>query len=149
VSLKAKIQDDMKTFMKQKDSASLTVVRMLWSALRKEEIDSRVDLSDEGIQSIILKMIKQREETLTFLRQDNRVDQIQINETEIRLLKGYLPEQMEEAEVRVLVEEAKVKLAASTAKDTGKMMGALIPQLKGKCDPSMLARLVKEALNAN
>ncbi len=149
MSLKAKIQDDMKTFMKQKDSASLTVVRMLWSALRKEEIDSRVDLSDEGIQSIILKMIKQREETLTFLRQDNRVDQIQINETEIRLLKGYLPEQMEEAEVRVLVEEAKVKLAASTAKDTGKMMGALIPQLKGKCDPSMLARLVKEALNAN
>ncbi|MBW7876107.1 MAG: GatB/YqeY domain-containing protein [Candidatus Cloacimonetes bacterium] len=149
MSLKARVQEDMKTFMKNKDSASLTVVRMLWSALRKEEIDSRTDLSDEGIQSIILKMIKQREETLTFLRQDNRVEQIETNESEIRFLKGYLPEQMSEDKVKSLVMEAKANLGASTAKDTGKMMGTLIPQLKGKCDPSLLARLVKEALNAN
>lgn len=149
MSLRSTIQDDMKNFMKNKDTASLTVVRMLWSALRNLEIDSRTDLTDGEIHSLVQKMIKQREESLSFLRQDaSRSEQVAKESFEIDFLKRYLPPQMSEEEVRAIVLEVKESMQASTAKDLGKMMGVLMPKLKGQCDPSLISRLAKEALNA-
>lgn len=146
MSLKAKIQEDMKNHMKSGNKQALGAVRLLFSALRKEEIDSRQDISDEQILGIVQKQIKQYEETISFLEKDNRTEEVLAQKADADVLRAYLPPQMSEEEMKALVTEAVNASGASSPKDMGKVMGILVPKTKGRCDGKVLSTLVQEAL---
>ena len=119
---------------------------MVRSAIRQAEIDGKKELDDEGIVSIISKEVKSRKDSLEEFRKGNRADLVQETEEEISVLLPYLPQQLSEDEVRALVEEAVRATGAVTQKDMGKVMGVLMPKVKGRADGKLVNRLVCEKL---
>lgn len=148
MSLKEKLMEDMKQAMKAKEEGRLrlAVIRMVRSAIRQAEIDGKKELDDEGIVSIISKEVKSRKDSLEEFRKGNRADLVQETEEEISVLLPYLPQQLSEDEVRALVEEAVRATGAVTQKDMGKVMGVLMPKVKGRADGKLVNRLVCEKL---
>ena len=148
MSLKEKLMEDMKQAMKAKKEGRLrlAVIRMVRSAIRQAEIDGKKELDDEGIVSIISKEVKSRKDSLEEFRKGNRADLVQETEEEISVLLPYLPQQLSEDEVRALVEEAVRATGAATQKDMGKVMGVLMPKVKGRADGKLVNRLVREKL---
>ena len=148
MSLKEKLMEDMKQAMKAKEEGRLrlAVIRMVRSAIRQAEIDGKKELDDEGIVSIISKEVKSRKDSLEEFRKGNRADLVQETEEEISVLLPYLPQQLSEDEVCALVEEAVRATGAVTQKDMGKVMGVLMPKVKGRADGKLVNRLVREKL---
>jgi len=146
MSLKFRIQEDMKTALKAKETVRLSAIRMLLAAVRQREVDERVDLDDPGIVGVIEKMVKQRKDSLSQYEAAGRADLAEVERTEIVVLSGYLPEKMSEAEVVAAIDAAMMATGAATAQDMGKLMGALKPALAGKADMALVSRLVKAKL---
>lgn len=147
--LKDKIQDDLKQAMVARDEAKLSTIRMLKSAIQYFEIQkggAGYEANDEEILDVVGKEIKKRREAIELYRQGGREDSAVKEEDEVKVLETYLPEQMSEEEVRVLVKEAVVQTGASTPAEMGKVMGALMPKVKGKADGTLVSNLVREAL---
>ena len=147
MSLKQNIQNSMKAAMKARETLDLGVIRMVWSAIRKLEIDSKVDASDDEILGIIQKEIKSLNETISFLEQDNRTDAINEAKNKIAVLHKFLPEQLSEDAIRSEVLKVKSELNVSGPQAMGKMMGKLVPLLKGRCDGKVLSKVVREVLS--
>ena len=132
--------------MKGGDKETLQFVRNLHAAVRKKEIDDRVDLDDEGVQKIVLTIVKQRQDSIEQYRAGNREDLVVKEEAELKFMRTYLPEQMSEAEVRALVEQAVKDSGATTAKEMGKVMALLVPKTTGKADGKLVNSIVREFL---
>ena len=147
MSLKLDIQNSMKTAMKAREALDLGVIRMVWSAIRKLEIDSKVDASDDQILGIIQKEIKSLNETISFLEQDNRTDAVNEARSKIAVLRRFMPEQLSEDAIRLEVMKVKSDLAVTGPESMGKMMGKLVPLLKGRCDGKILSKVVREVLS--
>ena len=147
MSLKLDIQNSMKTAMKAREALDLGVIRMVWSAIRKLEIDSKVDASDDQILGIIQKEIKSLNETISFLEQDNRTDAVNEARSKIAVLRRFMPEQLSEDAIRLEVMKVKSDLAVTGPESMGKMMGKLVPLLKGRCDGKILSKIVREVLS--
>lgn len=148
MSLKTQLMDDMKAAMKAKEEgkSKLAVIRMVRAAIKQAEIDGKKELDDNDIMTLISKEVKMRRDSIDEFKKGNRDDLVAKNEAEIEVLMAYLPEQLSEAEVRALVEEAIAATGASTPKDMGKVMGALMPKVKGRADGKMVNAIVKELL---
>lgn len=146
MTIKQQISDLMKASMKSGDKETLMNVRNLHAAVRKKEIDDRVDLDDAGIQKIIGTMLKQRQDSITQFRDGGREDLAVKEEAEAKFLKGYLPEQLSEAEVKAAVDWAVKESGATSAKEIGKVMALLMPKTQGKADGKLVNQLVKSAL---
>ena len=147
MSLKQDIQNSMKVAMKARKTLDLGVIRLVWSAIRKLEIDSKVDANDDEILGIIQKEIKSLNETISFLEQDNRTDAINEAKNKIAVLNNFMPEQLNEDAIRSEVLKVKSELNASGPQSMGKMMGKLVPLLKGRCDGKVLSKIVREVLS--
>ena len=147
MSLKQEIQNSMKAAMKARATLDLGIIRMVWSAIRKLEIDSKVDASDDQILGIIQKEIKSLNETISFLEQDNRSDAINEAKNKIAVLHQFMPEQLSEDAILSEVLRVKSELGASGPNSMGKMMGKLVPLLKGRCDGKVLSKVVREVLS--
>ncbi len=150
MSLKERLTEDMKSAMKAKEDGKLrlSVIRMVRSAVRQAEIDGKTELDDEGVAAIIGKEIKSRRDSLEEFKKGGRDDLVQETEEEIAVLLPYLPEQLSEAEIRSLVEEAVKATGAASPKDMGKVMGVLMPKVKGRADGKLVNEIVKEKLNS-
>ena len=150
MSLKEQLTEDMKTAMKAKAEGKqrLAVIRMVRSAIRQTEIDGKKELDDEGVIAIIGKEVKMRRDSLEEFRKGNREHLVAQTEAEIAVLMPYLPQQLSEGEVRILVKEAMEKSGAAGPKDMGKVMGQLMPKVKGRADGKMVNTIVREMLNA-
>ena len=146
MSIKAKISELMKSSMKSGDKDTLLYVRNLHSAVRKKEIDDRVDLDDAGIQKIIGTIMKQRLDSIEQFRNGGREDLVAKEEAEAKFLKQFLPEQMSETEVAAIVDWAAKESGATSAKEMGKVMGLLMPKVQGKADGKLVNQLVKARL---
>lgn len=146
MTLKQDIQSSMKAFMKDRNTLALGVVRMVWSAIRKFEIDSKKDATDDDVLGMIQKEIKSLDETLIFLEKDNRLDAIQETVSKISILKEFLPQQLTSDEVREMVLEVKLALNVDGPSSMGKMMAELMPKLRGRCDGKLLSQIVREVL---
>ena len=149
--LKDKIQDDLKAAMIAKDELKLSTIRMLKSALQYYEIQkggAGYEATDEDVMDVIGKEIKKRKESIELYKQGNRPESAEKEQKEVDILSTYLPEQMSEEEVRALVKEAVEQTGATTPQDMGKVMGALMPKVKGKADGTLVSTLVREALNS-
>ena len=150
MSLKEQLTEDMKTAMKAKAEGKqrLAVIRMVRSAIRQAEIDGKTELDDAGVVTIISKEVKSRRDSIEEFKKGGREDLVAQNEAEIAVLMPYLPQQLSEDEVRALVKTAVEQTGASSQKDMGKVMGALMPKVKGRADGKLVNTIVREALNA-
>ncbi len=145
-TLKERLSEEMKTCMKAGDKEKLAFVRNLHAAVRKKEIDDRVDLDDAGIAKIAQTLLKQRQDSIEQFRTGGRLDLVAKEEAEARFLQSFLPEQMGEGEVRKLVDWAVTESKAASAKDMGNVMKLLMPKVQGKADGKLVNQLVKERL---
>ncbi|HZX47041.1 MAG TPA: GatB/YqeY domain-containing protein [Clostridia bacterium] len=146
MTLKERLLSDMRTAMKQKDTVRKTVLSMARAAILQLEKDKRTELDDQGVMEVIVKEIKSRKEALEMFKQGGRQDLVEKNEKEIEILGEYLPPQLSESEIRKIIKEAIEKVSAAGMKDMGKVMGAVMPQVRGRAEGGTVNKLVKEML---
>ena len=137
----------MKAAMRAKDSARLSAIRLLLSAIKQREVDERKELADAEVISVIEKMMKQRRESIAQYENAARKDLADAEKFELEVLAGYLPQQMSEAEIQQEIQRAIGESGASGVKDMGKVMGLLKARLGGKADMSKVSALVKTKLS--
>jgi len=147
VTLLTKLNDDMKAAMKGKDKESLQVIRMLKASLQNEKINLGRDLTDEEELAIISREMKQRRDSLAEFEKVGRDDLAEKTKSEIAIVERYLPAQLTEDEIRQLVSQAIEQTGASSPKEFGKVMGVVMPKVKGKADGNQVNAIVKELLN--
>ncbi len=145
-SIKSLLEEAVKNSMRDRNKEKTSTLRMAISEIKKEEIDKRIELSDEEIIKILQRMIKQRKESISQFEQAGREELAHKENAEILVLQDFLPEQMSEDEIKVFVEEAINESGASTPQDMGKVMGSLKSKLKGNVDMGIVSKLVKENL---
>jgi uncharacterized protein YqeY len=146
MSLLGKLNDDMKQAMKDKDKLKLSVIRMVKSSAKNEEISQGKELTEDEVLAILNRELKQRRDSLQEFRNAGREDLAEPTEAEIEVLLLYLPKQMEESEIRQVVQDAIKQVQATSKKDLGKVMGAIMPKVKGKADGTLVNKIVQELL---
>jgi hypothetical protein len=146
MSLKARIQDDMKAAMKARETDRLAAIRLLIAAIRQKEIDERIDLDDAGVMAVIDKMIKQRRDSISQYEQAQRMDLADKERFELDTLAVYLPQPLSTAEIDALIEAAVQQTGAASMQDMGKVMGLLKPQMAGRADMGAVSGRIKARL---
>ncbi len=146
MSLKELLVQDLKNAMKNGDNVSKTAIQMARSAVLQVEKDTRVTLDDDGIVEIIAKEVKKRMDTLPDFEKSNRQDLIDNLKAEIEVLKKYLPQQLSEGEIEEIVKVAISSTGATSAKEIGKVMQAVMPKTRGKADGKLVNQIVKKLL---
>ena len=148
MSLQERINEDLKVYMKSKDTFKLGVVRMVKGAVQLEKINlKREELSDDEIIKLISKQIKMRKDSIAEFTKAGRDDLVQQNEKEIDVLKEYMPEEMSEEEVINIINEAISSTGASNIKEMGKVMIEVTPKVSGRFDMGRVSSIIKEKLN--
>lgn len=148
---KVKLQEELKESMLAKNELKTSVLRMLISAINYYEIQkggAGYSATAEDVLSMIGSQVKQRRDSIEEYNKANRPELAQKEQQELEILQTYMPEQMGEEEVKQLVNEAISQSGASTIQDMGKVMGILMPKVKGKADGSLVSNLVKQALTS-
>jgi uncharacterized protein YqeY len=138
----------MKHAMKDRENGKLqlTVLRMVWAAIRNKEIDEKTELKDDAVMAVIMKEIKQREDTIQEIKDANRPEMVEKNEQEIAILKKYLPQQLSDDELKEIVQAAIAKTGAKSMKDMGKVMGTVMAQTQGRASGQRVNAIVKALL---
>ena len=146
--LKQRLQSDLKDAMKQKDTFKRDVIRFVMSAIKQIEVDERKELSDADIEAILVKQIKQRNDSIQQFREGGREDLVEKNEKELEILRSYLPEPMSEDEVREIIKEIVKETGAQGMKDMGKVMGAAKSKIGSRAEGRVINQIAKELLNS-
>jgi uncharacterized protein len=146
MSVKSRLQDDMKQALRAGDRARLGVVRMALAAIQQREVDERIELDEAALLGVIEKMIKQRRESVEQYRAGGREDLAAKEAAEIEVLGGYLPEPLSEQELVALVAAAIAETGAQNMKDMGRVMAVLRSRAQGRADMAVLSARVKAAL---
>ena len=146
MSLKTRIQDDMKTAMRAKDKNRLGAIRLIMASIKQREIDERISLDDAEIISVLDRMAKQRRESITQYRDAQRTDLADKEAFELDILQAYMPAALSEVELDALISEAIVSEDAQSMRDMGKVMAALKSQLQGRADMAAVSARVKTRL---
>ncbi len=147
MGLKEKLMDDLKAAMKDKDVIRKNTVQMVRSSVLQFEKDNRTELDDEGVLDVIARELKKRRDVLPEYEKSGRDDLIGDIKREIEILLAYLPEQLTEEELEVIVAEAIAETGASSMKDMGKIMAAVMPKTKGRADGKLINAIVKNKLS--
>lgn len=143
-----KLNEDMKQAMKEKNKEKLSVIRMVKAAMQNEAIHLGVDkLNPEQEMTILAREVKQRNESLKEFSAAGREDLVEKVELELAILQDYMPEQLTDAELEELVKATINELGATSKQDFGKVMGAIMPKVKGRADGSAVQKLVNQLLN--
>ena len=147
MSLADSLQKDMIAAMKAKDKEKLSTVRMLKAAVANEKINDGHDLSPEEEIAVLSRELKQRKDSLEEFKNAGREDSVKQLEKEIEVVQSYLPKQLSEDEVKDIVQETINEVGATSKADFGKVMGAVMPKLKGKADGKLVNETVKSLLS--
>lgn len=147
MTLLTTINEDVKIAMKARDKEKLSVLRMLKSALQNEQIKKGTELNEEEELSVLSREMKQRRDSLTEFKNADRQDLVEKLENEIVIVESYLPKQLTEEELQSIVQEVIASVNATSTSDFGKVMGAIMPKVKGKADGNAVNRIVKEQLS--
>ncbi len=148
MSLQERLMEDMKQAMRDKEEGKLklSVIRMTRAAIKNEEINKKAELNDEQVEDIVIKELKKRKEALVEYEKAGRPDEVVKLEQEINILMDYLPKQLTEEELALIVADAINEVNPSSHKDQGKVMAILMPLIKGKADGKYVGNLVKELI---
>lgn len=149
MSLKDTLTADMKQAMKDKEAGKLrlSVIRMVRANIKNVEIDKKKELSEDEVLDVVAKEVKMRRDSMEEFQKAGRTDLVENLEQEVAILMQYLPQQLTEAEVRIIVAETVAEVNAASPKDMGKVMSALMPKTKGRADGKLVNSIVKELLN--
>ena len=147
MSLKARIQDDVKNAMRSRDRASLAALRLITAAIKQKEVDERIELNDEQVLAVLDKMVKQRRESLEQFEKAGREDLAEKERFELSLIQDYLPEPLGEDELAALIQSTIDGLGASSIRDMGQVMNALRGQVQGRADMKAVSQAVKQQLS--
>lgn len=148
MSLKNRIQEDMKTAMRSHDKPRLGSIRLILAALKQREVDERITLSDAQVVAVLEKMIKQRRESLLHYENAGRTDLAAQEQFEIEVIQAYLPTPLTEAELTALIAEAIASSGAQSVRDMGKVMAIIKEQAQGRADLSQVSNLIKTRLQS-
>jgi hypothetical protein len=140
------IKDAMKDAMRAKQKARLKTIRTILSEFKQYEVDERKEVDDAVALKILDKMVKQRRDSIAQFEKADRQDLIDVEATEIEVLKDFLPAQLTEAEIETLVQDSIKEVNAEGIRDMGKVMGILRPKVQGKADMGVVGGLVKKHL---
>jgi len=148
MSLVEKIDEQFKTALKSKDNLSVSILRMLRSGIQNKEIEKRPDkLEEDDVVGIVMKLINQHKESIEQFKKGNREDLVKKEEDELKILEKFLPEQLSEEEIREKVKESIASVGAVAMKDMGKVMGELMPKLKGLANGKVISKITTEELS--
>lgn len=146
MTLVEQIEADYLTALKSKDEKTVSILRMLKSALKNKEIALGKKLDETQISEVVFKEVKSRRDSILEYQKGGREDLAKKEQEEIEILAKYQPEMLSEIEVTKIIDETIKKIGATNPQDMGKIMSALMPQIKGKADGSLVSTLVKSKL---
>lgn len=146
MSLKSRINDDVKAAMRGGDARRRDALRLLLAALKQREVDERKDLADPEVVAVVERLIKQRREAIAQFEKGGRQDLAQNEQFEIGVLQAYMPQAMTDAEIEAAIADAVAATGARAPSDMGKVMGALKGKLAGRADMAKVSALVKAKL---
>jgi uncharacterized protein YqeY len=146
MSLKERLLEDMKIAMRDKEGIKKNAIQMSRAAVLQVEKDNKITLDDDGIVEVIAKEVKKRRDSLPDYQKSGRQDLIDNINLEIEVLSQYLPQQLTEEELEVIVKQAIQDTGASSVRDMGKVMQEVRPKVKGRADGSMINQIAKKIL---
>lgn len=149
MSIKNQLQDALKEAMKAGQDLRKTTLRMALASIKNAEIEARGELDDDLILNLLQKEVKARQETIEGAQQAKRPDLIEKAEKEIAVINEFLPQPLSQDELRALVAEAIQEAGASGMSDMGKVMGLLMPKIRGKADGKEANQIVRELLSGD
>lgn len=144
---KVKLQAALKEAMINKDNTRRDVIRMMTSAIKQVEVDTRKELTPEDSISVLQKEAKKRRETIDEAEKAGRTEMASQEKRELAILEEFLPKQLSREEIAVLVREAIAQSGVTSAKEMGKLMGVLMPKVKGLADGKLVNEVVRELLS--
>ncbi|MBI5298847.1 MAG: GatB/YqeY domain-containing protein [Deltaproteobacteria bacterium] len=146
MSLKQKMEEDLKQALRDRASLKVSCLRMVKAAVKNKEIDLRAELNDTQVIGILTTLAKQRRESIEMFKKGNRPDLVQKEEEELAFIETYLPKQMDEAELTKIIEAAIAEVGAKASSDVGKVMKAVMPKVAGRADGKIVNILVLKKL---
>ncbi|KWW21685.1 MULTISPECIES: GatB/YqeY domain-containing protein [Bacillaceae] len=147
MSLLERLNNDMKQAMKNKEKDKLSVIRMLKASIQNEALKLRQDLTDNEELTVLSRELKQRKDSLQEFENAGRSDLVDKVRTELVYVEAYMPEQLSEEEISDIVQQTIEEVNATSKADMGRVMGALMPKVKGKADGSLVNKLVLQHLS--
>ncbi|NOR51212.1 MAG: GatB/YqeY domain-containing protein [Gammaproteobacteria bacterium] len=145
-SLKQRIQADMKSAMKNKEKKLLLMIRNILAAIKQIEVDERIELDETRTLAVIDKMVKQRRESIKQFSEAGRDELVAVEQAEIEILQGYLPEALSEDEIKQIIKDAIAESGATSMKEMGKVMGIVKPKVQGRADMGSISTVIKGLL---
>jgi|SaaInl8_200m_RNA_FD_contig_31_2951033_length_577_multi_6_in_0_out_0_1 uncharacterized protein len=146
--LLAKVKNDIKDAMRAKETLKRDTLRMLTASVKQREVDERITLDDEAIHSLIQKLVKQRDESITQFKEAGRDELVEKESAEQEVLKAYLPKQLDDAELEAKIREVVASVGATSPKDMGKVMGASKEAIGSSADGRRISEAVKTVLKS-
>ena len=146
MSLRERINEDMKSAMRARETARLSAIRLLLSALKQREVDERITLDDAAVVAIVDKLIKQRKDSITQFEAARRQDLADAERFEVEVLSAYLPAPADTAEVAAVIAAAVAETGAAGPADMGKVMGLVKARLAGRADMGEVSKAIKARL---
>jgi uncharacterized protein YqeY len=147
MTIKEALDSALKESLKSGDEIRKTTVRMALAAIKQVEVDKRTKLDDDGVISVLQKEVKNRRETIEDAKKAGRPDMVAAVENEIAILELYLPKEMDQAELKAIIEKITSEVGASSLADMGRVMKLVMPQVQGRASGDTISRAVREILN--
>jgi uncharacterized protein YqeY len=147
MSLKARIQEDMKSAMRSGDKERLGCIRLIMAAVKQREVDERITLDDTQLFGVLEKMGKQRRESITHFQAGGRADLVAKENAELDIINAYLPAPLGDAELDALINQAIGETGAASIKDMGKVMALIKSKAQGRADMSAVGARIKARLS--
>jgi uncharacterized protein YqeY len=148
MNLKETLQADVRNAMREGETTRRDTLRMMLAAIKQVEIDEQTLLDDEGCLKVLGKQAKQRKESIADAERAGRDDLIQQEQAELAIIESYLPQMMSRAEIEAVAAQVIREQGASGMKDMGRIMGELMPRLRGQADGKLTSQIVRELLQA-
>ncbi|MCU0520217.1 MAG: GatB/YqeY domain-containing protein [Anaerolineae bacterium] len=148
MGLEEQLHEDLRSAMRAQDAPRKSAIRMVLASIQLSLVDKPDGLSDGEVLELIRREVKRREEAVELMQSAGRHDLISGELIELDILKGYLPTQLGEAEIRVAAQAVIDQLGASSLRDMGRVMGALMPQVTGRADGRLVNQVVRDLLSA-
>ena len=147
MALREQLESDIKDSMRSRNQSRLETLRFLKSQIQLVEKNQLKELDEAGLLDVVAKQVKERRESLTMIEQGNRSDLAERESIALEILQEYLPEQLSQDELTNLIKKVIEEVGATTSSDKGKIMGRLMPQIKGKADGTQVNTIVTELLD--
>lgn len=146
MSLKDRLQEDMKTAMRARDKERLAAIRLILAAIKQREVDERITLDDAQVIRVLERMLKQRSESIAHFQQADRQDLVAREAFEIDVIQHYMPAPLNEADIEALITQAIADAGAQSIRDMGKVMARIKQDLQGRADMADVSSRVKARL---